>query len=92
MPVLDVRSLKAEQLNALAAAYDRLAQDELMPLAQLDHDPTRCQVDETLSTVLDTPSLAPIGELLAREPGMTAEEINPHLTQASLPVKDDEKS
>ena len=81
MPVLDVRALTAKQLKAFAAAYDRIAHEELLPLAQLDKDPTRCKIDEKLAKELGMPSLKPIRELLAREPGLTAEEINPQFEQ-----------
>ncbi|MGH6851365.1 MAG: N-6 DNA methylase [Methylocella sp.] len=81
MPVLDVRVLSDEQLIAIAAAYDELASEQLEALANLDHDPNRRRIDDALSTVLGLPSLAPIRELLAREPGLTARDISPHQTQ-----------
>jgi hypothetical protein len=79
MPVLDVRSLTAKQLKSLSNAYDVLAQKELAPLARLDTDATRCTLDDTLADVLGIPRFGPIRELLAREPGLTAQEINPNL-------------
>jgi hypothetical protein len=75
MPVLDVRALNGEQLDKLSFAYDTLAKEPLAPLAQLDHDATRHSIDDALCEVLRLPSLASIRELLAREPGLTAQDI-----------------
>jgi hypothetical protein len=77
MPVLDVRALSKTDLVTLAQTYDRLAAKELAPIAHLDADPVRREIDETLCEVLGLPSLAPIRELLAREPGLTARDIAP---------------
>ena len=77
-------STSEHQITALAAAYDELASEQLEALANLDHDPNRRQIDDALSTVLGLPSLGPIRELLAREPGLTARDIAPHQTQPAL--------
>jgi hypothetical protein len=90
MPVLDVRSLKAKQLKVLAASYDKLSTEDLLPLAQLNVDPVRSKIDDALTTALDLSGVGPIRELLAREPGLTAQEINPHLHQAALPIDEDD--
>ena len=71
MPVLDVRDLKPTRLNHLARAYETLATEPLQPLAQLDRDPTRLQIDDLLCEVLDLPALDPVRELMVREPGLT---------------------
>lgn len=71
MPVLDVRKLGAAKLGRLAAAYDRLSTTTLRPLAQVDADPARRRVDQAVCGALSLPSLAPVRELLAREPGLT---------------------
>jgi len=75
MPALDVRHLSATQLRLLASAYDRLSQQDLNPIAKLNADPVRQEIDDTLCRVLELPSLTAIRELLAREPGLTAREI-----------------
>jgi hypothetical protein len=77
MPVLDVRALTKPQLTALSKAYDRLSGEALLALASLDHDQTRKAIDDALSKALGLPDLAPIRELLAREPGLNARDINP---------------
>ena len=71
MPVLNVRNLNQEQSDALSATYDLVSKETFQPLAQLDSDPTRIQIDEVLCKTLSLPSLAPIRDLLVREPGLT---------------------
>ena len=71
MPVLNVRNLIEEQSGALSATYDLVSRKAFRPLAQLDSDPTRIQIDEALCKTLSLPSLTPIRELLVREPGLT---------------------
>ena len=90
MPVLDVTTLSDQQLDELAKAYDDLSSKELRALAQLDHDPIRSQIDEAISKAVTLPNLAPIRELLAREPGLTAKDVSPRLKQASLNLGDDD--
>ena len=71
MPVLDVRSLSAAQTTTLADAYDNIAPKALAPLARLDADPVRREIDDVICATLRLPSLAPVRALLAREPGLT---------------------
>jgi hypothetical protein len=77
MPVLDVRALKPAQLKALATAYDKLSTQVLAPIAQLDCDLARQAIDAALMKELGFADLQPIRELLAREPGLSAVDINP---------------
>jgi len=90
MPVLDVTALSEDQITALAAAYDELASEQLEALAKLDHDPNRRRIDDALSNTLGLPSLAPIRELLAREPGLTARDIAPRQMQVAVDRDEDE--
>lgn len=90
MSVLDVRALTSQQLGLLAKTYDAIAEKELAPLAQLDKDDIRQQIDDAISKVLGLPSLAPIRELLAREPGLTAVDINPRESQTGSESVDDD--
>ena len=71
MPVLNVRDLNQDQSEDLSATYDLVSKETFRPLAQLDSDPVRIQIDETLCKTLSLPSLNPIRELLVREPGLT---------------------
>lgn len=77
MPVLDVFSLPKAKLDVLAKAYDRLSKEGLAPIAQLNIDPLRREVDATLGKVLKLPDLQSIRELLSREPGLSAEGLAP---------------
>ncbi len=90
MPVLDVRALSAKQLRALSKAYDELSAKELNALIQLQSDANRKRIDDALSDTLGLPSLAPIRELLAREPGLNAIDINPRQTNDEDEEGDDD--
>ena len=76
MSVLDVQKLTEDQLDGLATAYNDLAYKDLMPLAQLDKNDTRGRIDAALCHALGLPDLSSIRELLAREPGMSASDID----------------
>lgn len=76
MPVLDVRNLPAETLSRLADDYDALCDKELLALAKLDVDPIRARIDDALSAALGLPDVAPLRELLAREPGLTGTSLS----------------
>ncbi|MBI2717355.1 MAG: hypothetical protein HYX36_01130 [Rhizobiales bacterium] len=71
MPTLDVRQLPKKRLHKLAKRFDALSNEDLKPLAQLDSDPVRIEIDDAVSEALGIPSLASIRELLVREPGLT---------------------
>ena len=90
MPVLDVRTLSSQQAVALAASYDALSVQNLEPLAKLNSDPIRCQIDTAISAALDIPDFSFIRELLDREPGMNATDIVPRAVQASLGIDEEE--
>lgn len=75
MSALDVRSLKKTPLNALAMAYEEIGKEKLAPLAQLNTDDVRIRIDAEISNVLGLGDLKPVRELLAREPGLSGEEI-----------------
>lgn len=76
MPVLNVRVLNRRQLETLGAVYDNIAKEKLAPLAQLNTDDVRIRIDAEISNALGLGNLKPIRELLAREPGLSGEEIN----------------
>jgi hypothetical protein len=76
MPVLDVRGLSQARLTALAKSYDSLAKKELAPIAQLDIDPVRKDIDIAICKALKLPDLRSLRELLAREPGLSAQDIH----------------
>jgi hypothetical protein len=90
MPVIDVHSLSQKQISALAASYDRLSTQGLEPLAKLNSDVVRCQVDREIAQSLDVPDFGFIRELLDREPGMNAIDIAPRAEPGESPHEDDE--
>lgn len=75
MPVLNVRFLNRLQLKTLGAVYDNVVKEKLAPLAQLNMDDVRIRIDAEISNALGPGNLKPIRELLAREPGLSGEEI-----------------
>jgi hypothetical protein len=75
MPVLDVRKLGDAKVERLAAAFDAVSSEELAPIAQLHIDPVRKKMDAAICKALKLPDLSPLRQLLAREPGLSAEDI-----------------
>jgi hypothetical protein len=61
----------------MALFNDRLAKKELAPIAQLDTDKTRQEIDTALCNALHLPDLGSIRVLLSREPGLSAHDIAP---------------
>jgi hypothetical protein len=84
MPVLDVRALDAATLGRLAAAFDEIADRELMALAKLHVDEARATLDAALSIALGLSDFAPLRALLAREPGLTGISLSPEPGQGTL--------
>lgn len=68
MPVLDVGALSVEQRQILAAAYDRLCQQPLLPFPQMANDPVRAEIDAAIATALGLPDFSVLRQLLSREP------------------------
>jgi hypothetical protein len=68
LPVLDPHALSASQKLRLAAYYDSIENEELAPFQQMASDPLRAEIDDTLSLILDLPSLAWLRASLAEEP------------------------
>lgn len=90
MPVLNVLDLTEWQLSALASAYDKLAGQTLAPVSQLKDDAVRIDIDDAICTALSLPKIASVRELLAREPGLTAQEIAPKQVQGEAIKIEDE--
>jgi hypothetical protein len=90
MPVIDLHSLSSKQINALAAAYDSLSTQGLEPLARLNSDTVRCQIDQKIAQVLQVPDFSFIRELLDREPGMNAIDIAPRAVKPAFEIGKDE--
>jgi hypothetical protein len=79
LKVLDVTALNTKNLNAAVAIFDDLSKQKLLPLNEIDKDPSRMELDERfVKEVLDLPESfasvdGPLGMLrakLAREPSI----------------------
>ncbi len=68
LPVLNVNELSAEQLKALAAAYDKLCREQLKPLPEMADDPVRAEMDKAIASALHLPDVSILRALLAKEP------------------------
>ena len=75
LPVLDVASLPAEKLKALAKAYDEVASSDLLPLSRMESDPVRADLDKIVSVILQINDLEPTRRLLGQEPVITSKSI-----------------
>jgi hypothetical protein len=78
MPVLDVRKLTETQLSRLAKRYDTISKRSLAPICHLDDDAVRQEIDSEICAIFNAPDLEPIRTLLAREPGLSAHDMNSH--------------
>jgi hypothetical protein len=81
MPALDVRALSSGRLAMLSDFYDSLSSQKLESLAKLNSDPVRRQIDLAVCNALDIPAPSFIRELLDREPGLNAKDIEPRAAQ-----------
>ena len=74
IPCPDLRQLPPPRLAAAAAAFDRLAARQLLPVCQLHADPARHEIDQAVMTMLDLPqdaaTLAPLRRLWCAEPSV----------------------
>ena len=77
MPVLDTRALSDEQVSDLAALFDELAEAEFAPLPQMEDCYARSRLDEGLSRILGLPDLRTLRRLLASEPVVANERLQP---------------
>ena len=68
MPVLYVRAISAEQLQALADLFDELADEEFERLPAMAECAARRRLDDGMSEILGLPDLAGLRRLLATEP------------------------
>jgi len=72
IPCPDLRRLPAGKLAAAAAAFEKLADKELLPVCQLHADPARHEIDQAVADMLDLPAdaLAPLRRLWCAEPSV----------------------
>ena len=71
--VPDFASIGEDAVAKLAAAYDKLSEQKLLPLPQMDADPVRRALDDAVCDALslDTEMVATIRRNLAAEPSVT---------------------
>ena len=68
MPVLDLRAVSPDQLQALSELFDTLAEAEFERLPAMAHCPARQSLDDGLSEILGLPNLGTLRDLIASEP------------------------
>ena len=68
LAVLDMRAMPAEQLQALSALFDELAEMEFMRLQEMADCPARRALDDGLSRILGLPDMSALRRMLATEP------------------------
>lgn len=90
MPVLNVKKITKPQIKALASAYDKVADERLLPISRLGSDPVRAEIDAAIAKAFGLAEVSKIRELLGREPGLTSEEINPALVEETDEDEQDE--
>ena len=75
--VPDFRRLGTDARDALAATYDSLCDDVLLPLPQMNEDPIRKHLDNTVTTALglDPEWVAQVRRSLSEEPSVTNRRI-----------------
>jgi hypothetical protein len=68
MPILNPLALSPSELKTLAAAYDRLSFETILPFSQMSTDPVRAQIDESVRKALKLPDFTILRVLLSQEP------------------------
>ena len=68
LPVLDPRRLSPSQRQDLTHLFDQLTNAQFQRLPNLPHDPTRRTLDDSLSQILNLPTLTTLRTLLSTEP------------------------
>ena len=71
LPMLDVRVLTPQQMQALSQLFDDAAADEFQRLPAMPACPARRRFDNGLSEILTLPDLDGLRRLLASEPVVT---------------------
>lgn len=75
LPVIDVTKLEGDKLEHLVHAYESVAHSKLLPLPEIQSDPVRKKIDESIAEALELPDLNALREMLAREPIISLERL-----------------
>ena len=75
MPVLNIPALTPDQRETLAATYDRLCEETLLPFPHMHTDATRAAIDAAFEQTLALPDLTVLRELLAQEPVICLQQL-----------------
>jgi len=81
LPVRNVAALGNEALSVLGDAFDGIATKLLEPIASLNADPVRREIDTALMTALQLSDVKLVSELLAQEPILCNSRIESKVTQ-----------
>jgi hypothetical protein len=68
MPVLDILSISSKTLDNLAKAFDQVSKMAIQPFPQIENDPVRMKIDNSIAGALDLPDYSILRSLLSREP------------------------
>ncbi len=77
LPVFDFGTLPRKKLDRLASVFDSLSEEPFLSLADIADDPVRVKIDALFSEILGLPDLAPLREMLAREPVICLRSLSP---------------
>jgi len=73
--VLDLRALSADQLAALADAYDRVCEQPLQPFPHMAEDAVRAEIDAAIAQALNLPDYSILRTMLGREPVVSMQRL-----------------
>ena len=71
LPVLDVRAITPQQLQAMSQLFDDVAEEEFERLPAMADCAARRRLDDGLTAILGLPDLDGLRRLLASEPVVT---------------------
>ena len=75
LPVLDVRQPSPRQRRSLSRLFDEMTNADFQRLSAMHHCLARRQLDESLATILNLPTLTTLRHLLATEPTISTQPL-----------------
>lgn len=78
LDIPDFRNIKTQDINAMCNLWDQHAETELLPVKEMNNDPTRKRIDSLVAQILDIQpeTIARIRNELTREPFITGKRYN----------------